>query len=568
MYPVSNAFLEAVKANTRKYYWTGRITTKGGAVYDFDQDDMVRGSGYITSQCCGSTEIELGTVYAAEMGISLFSDIDRYTLEDAKVELFYHLQVAGGSYERIPMGIFEVSEANRKLRTLEIKAYDYMVRFEKDFSAFESVGNCYDFMDLCSRSCGVELAQKREEIEALQNADLNLSICQDNDIETYRDVLYYIGQLLGGFFFIDRGGKLELKQYGDEAVLEIRQDQRFSSSVSDFVTRYTAVSSTNLVTEYAEYYHLDPDDGLTMNLGANPFLQYGLEVTREEICMNILDALSVISYVPFDLEFTGNPALDIGDVVTLRGGQMGNDGTIGCITSRTLKIGGKDRLQGVGKNPRLSAAKSKNDKNITGILNKVDSATIQFVLYINAKEAVLGSASKIVEQINFAVKKVNTVEYQGQILVDVTPDEGEETVNCSVVFWIDGENVSMHMPVETWGAGRHILSLYHPIQNVAEGIVHEFRVYLSLDGGSGTVAVGDALGCIRGFGIAEAAIPWDGTVVIEEMADGFIAIGGTMPVDDIRESVTMAVEVPDGIGIPERFGKIAVGAFPISFEDE
>lgn len=57
MYPISNAFLTAVKANTRKYYWTGRITTKGGALYEFDQDDMVKGSGYITSQCRGSTEV-------------------------------------------------------------------------------------------------------------------------------------------------------------------------------------------------------------------------------------------------------------------------------------------------------------------------------------------------------------------------------------------------------------------------------------------------------------------------------------------------------------------------------
>ena len=56
--------------------------------------------------------------------------------------------------------------------------------------------------------------------------------------------------------------------------------------------------------------------------------------------------------------------------------------------------------------------------------------------------------------------------------------------------------------------------------------------------------------------------------VIEEMADGFIAIGGTVSVDDIRESVTMAVENPAGIGIPEHFGKIAIGTFPISFEDE
>jgi hypothetical protein len=50
LYPVSNAFLEAVKANNRQYYWTGRITTTAGTVYEFDQDDMVKGSGYITSE--------------------------------------------------------------------------------------------------------------------------------------------------------------------------------------------------------------------------------------------------------------------------------------------------------------------------------------------------------------------------------------------------------------------------------------------------------------------------------------------------------------------------------------
>ena len=35
MYPVSNAFLTAVKDKTRKYYWTGRITTTAGTVYEF-----------------------------------------------------------------------------------------------------------------------------------------------------------------------------------------------------------------------------------------------------------------------------------------------------------------------------------------------------------------------------------------------------------------------------------------------------------------------------------------------------------------------------------------------------
>lgn len=165
MYPVSKEFLQAVQENTRKFYWSGRITTKAGNVYGFGNEDIVKGSGYIANQCCGSTEIELGTVYASEMGITLLSEIDRYTLEGAKVEIFYHLLIAVDIYEQIPMGIFEVSEANRTLHCLEIKAYDYMLRFEKSFNGFETVGNAYAFLALCCKACDVELAHTQAEIE-------------------------------------------------------------------------------------------------------------------------------------------------------------------------------------------------------------------------------------------------------------------------------------------------------------------------------------------------------------------------------------------------------------------
>ena len=383
VYPVSNAFLTAVKANTRKYYWMGRITTTDGAVYDLTQEDIVKGSGYITSQCCGSSEIELGSVYAAEMGISLFSDIDRYTLPDAVVTLSYHLMLADGSYEEVPMGIFEVSEANRKAKSLELKAYDYMVRFEKSFKGFESVGNAYDFMVLCGTACKVELAQDRETIEALPNGAENLSIDPDSDIETYRDVLYYVGQVLGGFFVINRDGKLELRKYKADPVLTVEQKHRFSSSFSDYITRYTAVSSTNMRTQIAEYYALETDDGLTMNLGVNPLLQFGLEETRKQLCENILADISVVNYVPFDTDTIGNPALDVGDILSFSGGQADAD-KFACITSNSIKIGGKQTLKCVGKNPRLAQAKSKNDKNISGLLNQIEAGKIGIHTFTNA----------------------------------------------------------------------------------------------------------------------------------------------------------------------------------------
>ena len=89
MFAVSEKFKNAIRQNTRKYDWFGSITTTTGKVYDFTSKDIVKGSGYIRWQCCGDSEIELGTVYAAELGISLFSAVDRYTLEDAQIKLYY-----------------------------------------------------------------------------------------------------------------------------------------------------------------------------------------------------------------------------------------------------------------------------------------------------------------------------------------------------------------------------------------------------------------------------------------------------------------------------------------------
>lgn len=431
MYPVSEAFLQAVQENTRRYYWTGRITTTKGATYEFGADDIIKGSGYISSQCCGSTEIELGTVYAAEMGITLLSDIDRYTLEDALVELFYHLRLPDGSFEEVPMGIFEVSEANRNIKTLELKAYDYMLRFDKSFNGFETIGTVYDFVSLCCKACKVEMAQSQADYEAMPNGTELLSIYTENDIETYRDVLYYVGQVLGGFFCINREGKLELRKYGNEPVMEMETKHRFTSSFSDFITRYTAVSSTNMKTETAEYYHLDPDDGLTMNLGVNPLLQFGLKETREQLCMNILNDLAVVDYVPFDSDTIGNPALDLGDVIRFKGGQA-DENRISAITSMRCKIGGKHTLKGVGKNPRLAHAKSKNDKNISGLLNQIidnkEAGKIGIHTFTNASSFTVGESDVKIISIEFAPNEVVMAQFFGSVIVGVNADQVERSV--------------------------------------------------------------------------------------------------------------------------------------------
>ena len=630
MYPVSEAFLRAVQENTRRYYWTGRITTKGGVVYPFGYEDIVKGSGYISAQCCGSAEIELGTVYAAEMGVTLFSQVDRYTLDGAKVELFYHLRVEGGGFEEVPMGIFEVSEANRRLHCLELKAYDYMLRFEKSFNGFESVGNAWAFLELCCKACGVEMENTQGEIEGMPNGRELLSIYPENDIGTYRDVLFFVGQVLGGFFCINRRGRLELRKYGAEPVLEVQGRHRFSSSFSDFITRYTAVSSTNLRTQTAEYYGLEVDDGLTMNLGVNPLLQFGLEETRRQLCGNILADLAAVNYVPFDSSTIGNPALDLGDVLTFTGGQADGE-QMTCITSFQCRIGGRQSLKCVGKNPRLAQAKSKNDKNISGLLNQIEAGKVGIHTFTNASAYVVAEDRVRVISIEFAAKEETHVQFFGQVVLDVRAAQverracasgsvvipvpvagagggtgggvavgavsgdgeeagsagddggtGESTENVTVevelpVIWTEDGQAVVYVtyelndseilaprPVETWGSGRHILSLYYPIDGLVPNITNTFNVYLRMEGGTGEIETGGCIASISGQGMAATAA-WDGTVTVEESVGRF-ALGGGLGMKVFAGD--MGIETMELVkkSYGDSMGKVLIGAFGKPFE--
>ena len=623
LYPVSEDFLQAVQENTRTYYWSGRITTTEGAVYEFGPEDIVKGSGYISSQCCGSTEIELGTVYSAELGITLLSDIDRYTLEDARVEIWYHLKLPDGTIEMVPMGIFEVSEANRNIKTLELKAYDYMLRFEKDFNGFETVGEAYDFVNLCCKACSVEMAQEQSWYESLPNGTEGLSIYTDNDIETYRDVLYYVGQVLGGFFCINRDGKLELRKYNTEPVMTVLQKHRFSSSFSDFITRYTAVSSTNMKTQIAEYYALETDDGLTMNLGVNPLLQFGLEETRKQLCTNILNDIAVVDYVPFDSDTIGNPALDLGDVIRFTGGQADED-RISAITSMQCKIGGKHTLKGVGKNPRLSQAKSKNDKNISGLLSQIEAGKIGIHTFTNASAFTVQDINTKIISIEFATSEDNHAQFFGQVIVDVKADAVErtaeaagevvipsvevdgveasdsesesETSDAEVIgntkeqtisvslpitwsqdgqavvtftFEFNDEEITVHYPTETWHSGKHTILLYYPIEDVVANYTNIFNVYMKVEGGSGTVDVGGCIASISGQSMgADAA--WDGKIEIEEYTSrfGFGKGGfGYLKVKDFNEASEWEIdELMQRAYSDTVKGKFGIGGFCMPVE--
>ncbi|MBS6466891.1 MAG: hypothetical protein KH381_09195 [Clostridium sp.] len=574
MYPVSKEYQKAISESSRSFFWTGAITTRAGKKYTFGNKDIVKGSGYISRQCSGSSEIELGSVYAAELGISLFSDIDRYSLEDASITLSFHLKAGDETYEEVPMGIFYIAEANRKIKTLELKAYDAMLNLDKNFDKDLSSAFPYDFLSLLSKACHVELAQTKEEIEALTNGTELLGIYQENDIETWRDFLYYLAQALGCFSTIDREGKLRLIPYGIADNKTVDSRHRFSSTFSDFVTRYTAVSSTNKKTDIAEYYSVKPDDGLTMNLGVNPLLQFGLEEKRKRIINNILSAVTVVNYVPFDSDTIGDPALDLGDVIKFTGGHA-DETKRSAITSIETKINGKQKIKCVGKNPRLAGAKSKNDKNIAGLQSSMNENKLSIYTYVNALKISAGAEKTSIINIEFASGDETNAEFHAEVILDVrsnavsrradaetTIEIGEESKVISIpVNWtddgktilkvyyvLDGKEVEQFHPSETWFSGKHLLNLYYPIIEMKANELHTFEVLIELTDGTATIEPQNAMATISGQGLG-AQERWDGRITVDEEIR-LVELSG-LPTNRIHDKAVAAFITPKKTGITQ-----------------
>lgn len=576
MYPVSPAFTEAAESPARRFRWTGEISAKDGSVYSFSDGDILRGSGYVLRQCCGGAEIEIGTVYAAELGITLLLPVDRYSLYGAEITLTFHLSLPGGGEESVPMGIFEIAEAQRSAGCLRITAYDRMLRFDKALSLTSASGTAYSFLSTACLECGVEPAQTREEIEALPNGSATFGVWPENGMETYRDLLHWLSQALGCFCRIDRQGRLELARYGRTAAAEIGSEHRFSGSYSDFVTRYTAVSFVNAASGRLEYRALETDDGLTMELGANPLMQYGLPSVRRQMLDNILSCAAEIDYVPFDAVTTGNPALDPGDALRLSGGQADGE-RLSCVTSIRCVVGGRHTLKGAGKNPLLASAKSRAEKNIAGLLSRAGAKETAFFSFVNTQPLHIGSASTEIISIDFLARERASVLFLAEILALVTADDeprtaegtltlgetsspagfaytGKKTPEITVTYRLNDEEILNFHPKEVSAGGNRALTLFFPIPQTEDGSANTFSVSLSLSGGCADIGEAQIRAVLLGQGVAAEAGDWNGRISVTETLERLAVPVNAFSHDEIGASALVT--------FPDREAPALLDAFP------
>lgn len=521
MYAVSRAFLEAMKRPVQHSRVRGTIKASAWN-YLFTEANIQKGAFSLTNQCSDDDNVQIGTVYVGELSATFVNmAMQRYSLQDAVITPIYSLLTDNG-WEDVPLGVFRINEANWTQWGVEIVAYDNMARFDKSLHIASTSGTLYDFMMLACRACGVECGMTEDEVSMLPNGDIVLATFPENDIETYRDLISWCAQTAGCFATMDRYGKLVFRRYGLDPVDEIDTYNRLTGAkFSDFETRYTGMSCVNIEEKTTTYYTYGYDDALTYNLGSNPLLQFGTEEVIQANRMAVLEALRVIEYVPCEVSMIGTPAYDLGDIIRFKDGIADGD-RISCITKFEWTLNGEYHVTCVGQNPALASARSKTDKNISGLMSQTDEDAMKYYNYQNAAELEIRDGnSKEVIFFRYIATKATHIDFHAEIKfqIDTTEDESEDayTENDAVVkvtYFVDDEEIMDYYPADTYQDGVYLMHLLRTWYS-SSGLYTKFSVKIEMEGATMFIDRGDCHAYIAGQGLVGEE-GWDGNVHIDQ----------------------------------------------------
>ncbi len=390
MYNVSDTYRELIKAPVRYTGISGAVRLRDGTIIHLTDDNIAAGSLSITQKMNGRGDFRPGGVYSGELSCSLkgfagkTSDLDGAAIRLAFI-LYHDSDMQAAKSETVPLGRFYVDGSSIKRRndTVTLSAFDGMALF--DVGATERSGTLYELVCGACAAAGVSIGMTQAEFEALPNAAQTAKI-NTARIQTERDLLMYVGMMTASFTRISRSNELEFVpltcERNDGGVIvpvrEIAGNIRFNTDFSDDTTciaklftrrNGAAVYSTSEISAGGS------EKLAVMELNENPLLaELSDDVVAAVLNNELLQMFKCLNRV-FDSSFTGDPALEIGDYVRLRGGAIDTDRgyATGMITSQiwryrgqhTIKCSMPSSLSAVGETEVQTLALDDSSSDIT-----------------------------------------------------------------------------------------------------------------------------------------------------------------------------------------------------------
>jgi len=519
MYSVSPEFLTAMNAPVQEHRVTGTI---GSA--SFGPVNILAGSFSINNKLCDTNAIGIGNVYIGELTATFRGlSINPGEWQKKVITPVFSLKTENG-WEDVPLGVFTVAEATISASGVTVKAYDNMTKFDKYCTPYHGSGGGsgvdgessavvgrvpYVALVYICRKVGVTFGMTRAEVAALPNGSNPLVLFEDNDITTYRDMLSWIAQTLCSNATINRSGELVLVPFKSASDYTFDDEHRHEgASFKDFTTRITEMWLDCKPMEMSYAYQVLPNDGLSYELGQNPYLQIGTAAERDTAMNEILAGLQAVNYTPFDVNLTGCPIFDLGDVLTFTGGITGGSKK-GAITSFTYTYNAAYKLSCGGQNPAEANAKSATDKRLDGVNSSVSSQKSTITSIRNADAVTIGTGVTV-DVIEYPYEVTDSVNHTNISTQIILTSEAVETVVGDVftlgdivvkaILYLDGIEIGDLYPEFIVDEGKDTINIDYSLHNLSVG-AHKFKIALQLFDATGSISAQDIHEMLWGYGI-------------------------------------------------------------------
>ena len=359
-------FKETIQSGSRTDKFVATLTLASGNVLEISDTDLWAGSVSVDNQCVNGGNLEFGCVYLGRFIFKLITDsLDRFDLYNSEVVPVYSLLVDDTWYD-VPLGIYTISNAERKNNYISVTCYDRISKFDKKCKN-DVTGTPYQIVtEICSL-CGVTLDTTQEEFEAFPNGTMQDTL-RATKHSTYRDMLKTLAQILGCFVIANKSGNIEFRQFGSKATHDIPKSVRFNTGVSDYICQYSGIVAKGPVDD-CEAGVLESENGgiMIMTLDNNPLIEFASsQAAAQTYVSNLWDYLSTISYRPCTLSLMNDPSLECGDAINVYGTPGIGDIT-SFITHYVWRYRGRQSIKGVGSDPYLELPLTREQKIVENV---------------------------------------------------------------------------------------------------------------------------------------------------------------------------------------------------------
>lgn len=539
----------------------------GNTGFEFDNEDIVSDSVKIALVGSDQTDLSIGGVFLGKLDIAFLpgsagdgKDPDYY--KQAMISLWYEIS-DGTSWDSVKVGDYYVKDVVYENRCVYLTAYDGLCLFDVPFDGretgtfFQMLKQAVDRVTMLTFDISLHLGFEEEYIEDLPNGAYNYTRYPINDIATYRDMLFWIAQSLGGFFYIDENGGLQLWSYfnfrNKTVTAEVEYNERIagSSRIYDYLTGFDGVQINDLQNNLIVTDDVDVVVEKSYNLGSNPFWQF----LTDEQKSDWLGELKFILYRdavvrPYKVELMSAPIFDLGDKLLFTGGDWEAFEETPTIVhswewsndTLTLYAFGADRKSNSTSSDKMGQMADR-------------SKTVQYYYYEGTAEKILNSTHTEISlgTVTFTANASTQVDIIAQSNPKVqTLDDG---ASYEIEYFWDYDEVEVHQAYESKdsiidGFVIHSLPLFAHVNSPG---VHTITLKARwLDGQNCQLKwlenIKNTTILVKGQNLAMIE-RWNGII---ELRDGFNQIIPTNQVEDLDFSIDMTFLIPMSDNILER----------------